>query len=132
MATLPYPKSGVNTPEAKAQRETFWRDVIRRWKLSGVSKTEFCKGTKFSAASLHFWLGELRRRDGGRSRAQPPAPNPSTPARTSFVPMRVVCPARKSAEPIELLVGGHTLRVRAGFDPEALRQVLRALEVRPC
>jgi hypothetical protein len=129
MTKLPYPKSGINTPQAKAQRETFWRDVIRRWKLSGLSKTDFCNGESVSSASLHFWLKELRRREGNRIRPQS-TPKPAAPAKPSFVPVRVVDRARPM-EPIELVVGGHTLRLRAGFDPEALRQVVRALEVRP-
>ena len=132
MTKLPYPKSGINTPQAKAQRETFWRDVIRRWKASELSMTEFCNGENLSAASLHYWIGEIRRRDGRGARPRPPAPKPAATARASFVPVRVVDRARPGVEPIELVVGGHTVRVRAGFDPEALRQVVRALEVRPC
>jgi transposase len=127
MPNLPYPKSGINTPQAKAQREVFWRNVIRRWKLSGLPKTEFCNRESVSSASLHYWMKELRRRDGSRVR---PMPKPTAPAKPSFVPVRVVDRARPM-EPIELVVGGHTLRLRAGFDPEALRQVVRALEVRP-
>ena len=131
MTKLPYPKSGINTPQAKAQREAFWRDVIRRWKSSGLTKTEFCDGESVSSASLHYWLKELRRRDGNRVWPQPTPPStPAAPAKPSFVPGRVVDRARP-AEPIELVVGSHTLRLRAGFDPEALRQVVRALEVRP-
>lgn len=48
MAILLYPKSGLNILEAKAQRKTFWRDGIRRWKLSGLSKTDFCNSQKRS------------------------------------------------------------------------------------
>jgi hypothetical protein len=129
MPKLPYPPSGLNTPHAKAQRETFWRDVIRGWKMSGLSMTEFCKGENVSAASLHYWIGEIRRRDKKGARPRLPASKPATPVKPSFVPVRVVDRARP-AEPIELVVGGHTLRLRAGFDAEALRQVVRALEVR--
>jgi transposase len=132
MPKLPYPPSGLNTPQAKAQREAFWRDVIRGWKASGLSMTEFCKGENLSAASLHYWIGEIRRRDEKGARTRSSAPKPAATTKTSFVPVRVVGSARKSAEPIEIVVGGHTIRVRAGFDPEALRQVVRALEVQRC
>jgi hypothetical protein len=131
MASATYPGAGDNTPEARAKRERFWRDMIRRWKASGLSKTEFCKGESLSASSMHFWIGEIRRRDGGRTRPRLLATKPVAPAKTSFVPVSVIAAAKKSAEPIELVVGGHTLKVRSGFDPEALRQVVRALEVRP-
>lgn len=131
MPKLPYPPSGVNTPQAKSQREAFWRDVIRGWKASGLSMTEFCKGENLSSASLHYWIGEIRRREAKGARTRPPAPKTAALPKASFVPLRVIDRARP-AEPIEIVVGGHTLRVRAGFDPEALRQVLRALEARPC
>jgi transposase len=132
MPKLPYPPSGVNTPEAKAQREAFWRDMIRGWKVSGLSMTAFCKGEHLSDASLHYWIKEIRRRDEKGARTRSPAPKPVTPAKTSFVPVRVVGSTRKNAQPIEIVVGDHTLRVQAGFDPEALRQVVRVLEVRRC
>jgi hypothetical protein len=128
MANLSYPKSGINTPQAMARREAFWRDVIRRWKRSGLPKTEFGNRENISIASLHFWLKELRRRDGARPVTPRHTP---TVAKASFVPLRVVDRAQPP-EPIELLVGGHTLRLRAGFDPEALREVVRALTVRSC
>lgn len=43
MANGEYPENGDNTPVARAQRETYWRRVIERWKSSGLPKTAFCE-----------------------------------------------------------------------------------------
>jgi hypothetical protein len=133
MTKLPYPKPGVNTPQAKAQREAYWRDIVRRWKASGLSKWDYCRGKKFTSAALHYWIKEIQRRDSSRVRPGPmPTPKPAVSTPASFVPVRVVGASQPVPEPIEILVGSHAVRVRPGFDPEALREVVRALEVQPC
>ena len=51
------------------------------------------------------------------------------PKRAAFIPVRVVEPA---ATAIEFVAGGRTIRVRPGFDPETLKQLVAALEDRSC
>lgn len=133
MTMLPYPKPGVNTPQARSQREAYWRDVVRRWKASGLSYGNYCRGRKFTAAALHYWIKEIQRRDASRIRPGPtPMPKPAVSTPASFVPVRVVGASQPAPEPIEIMVGGLAVRVRPGFDPEALREVVRALEVPSC
>lgn len=132
MANEPYPPNGSRTPESCARREAHWRDVLSRWKKSGMSKADFCRSEKISESVLSWWDGELRRRDRTRQRAAAStprrAPTPA-PKRRAFIPVRIVEPA---ATAIEFIAGRHTIRVRPGFDPETLRRLVAALEERPC
>lgn len=138
MAKDGYPKPGAHTPEAKARREAHWREVLERWRASGLPKTEFARREQISADVLGWWQAEIRKRDlarrrkssastAARARWRAPAPRPA-----AFVPVRVV----ESAPPpspaaIEVLAGDHTVRVRPGFDPETLKRLILILEDRP-
>lgn len=130
MAKSAYPTTGVNTPAARAQRETHWRRLIDRWKASGLSKTAFCQREGHSAAALHWWIGELDRRDH-RPPRRSAGPKSAPAARTSFVPVRVVTPTPSAQRPIEVLVAGRVIRVVADFDPETFRRVVHVLESWP-
>jgi hypothetical protein len=127
MAKSTYPTTGVNTPAARAQRETHWRRLIDRWKTSGLTKTAFCEREGHSGAALHWWIGEIDRRDHRRPR-RPAGPKLARAARTSFVPVRVVTPAPSAPRPIEVLVAGHVIRVVPDFDPETFRRIVHILE----
>jgi len=132
MAKTVYPQNGDNTPAARAQRETHWRRLIGRWRASGLAKSVFCQREGVSDASLHWWLGEIARRDGRgpkRAMAATPAKKPVPPG---FVPLRVVPARTPELQPFELVVAVQVVRVPPAFDPEALRRLLDALEGRAC
>lgn len=129
MANEPYPANGSRTPESCARREAHWREVLARWKQSGLSKTDFARHEKISESVLSWWDAEIRRRDRTRRRTSAQSPKPMRQSE-AFIPVRVVEPAAATA--IELIAGGHAIRVRPGFDPETLRRLVTALEDRPC
>jgi hypothetical protein len=134
MAKATYPRSGIRTPEAKAQREAHWRQVLERWKTSTLPKTEFARQEGISPDVLGWWQGEIRRRDRLRRRVSRAAPRrrSATPRRPTFVPVRVVEPIPPSTPAtLEILAGGHTIRVRPGFDAETLKRLVAVLEDRP-
>ncbi|MEK6987433.1 MAG: hypothetical protein AABX97_04960 [Candidatus Thermoplasmatota archaeon] len=132
MTNQPYPPNGSRAPEARARREAHWRDVLARWKTSGLSKADYGRREKISVSVLSWWDAELRRRDRTRRRTAARAPRSAPmplPKRAAFIPVRVVEPA---ATAIEFVAGGRTIRVRPGFDPETLKQLVAALEDRSC
>jgi hypothetical protein len=131
MAKVTYPGTGDNTPAARAQRETYWRRLIDRWRASGQPKSTFSAREGVSDASLHWWLREIARRDG-RGRPRVAAPAPKKPDRPKFVPLRVVASPAQDPRPFELVVAGKIIRVPSGFDPDALRRLIAALEDRAC
>ena len=139
-----YPTNGSRTPEAKARREEHWRGVLERWRASGLPKTEFSRRERISPDVLAWWQAEIHKRDvakhhkssastaaRARWRAAPPPGGASEPH--AFVPVRVVEPTpTASPAPLEVLVAGRIVRVRAGFDAETLGRLLSALEGRAC
>jgi len=134
MANHVYPPNGARTPEAKAQREAHWRRVLERWRTSSLAKTEFARQERVSPDVLGWWQAEIRKRDRARRPRAPIArsrrdPAPRPPA---FVPLRVVEPTPPpSPSALEVLVGGHTVRIRPGFDGETLKRLVAVLEDRP-
>ena len=99
-----------------AAKERFWRGVMARQRASGLSVRAFCECEGLGEASYYVWRRELARRARTMGRA-----------RATFVPVRVV-PEPSPAAAIEIaLPSGTVVRLRAGFDEQALRQVLAAL-----
>lgn len=133
MAKVTYPRSGTRTPEAKARREAHWRRVLERWRASGLPKTEFARKEGISPDVLGWWQAELRRRDRTQRRTNGSARRRSAPARQpAFLPVRVVEPnPPPSPAALEILAGGHTVRIRPGFDAETLKRLVAVLEDRP-
>lgn len=136
MATDKYPRSGTRSPEAKARREAHWRRLLQRWKHSGLPKTEFAQREEISPDVLYWWGREIQRRDQGRrpaaARSRQRQVSPAT-RHDTFIPVRVVGPAPSTAaSSLEVVAGGRVVRVRPGFDPETLRQLVAVLEDRPC
>jgi hypothetical protein len=107
-------------------KEERWTKVLDEWKKSGLSAAAFCRERQLSESMFWFWKREipLRRRRAARSRS---------PRRASvrLVPVRVVAELSRKPTPIDLIVpGGMTVRLSAGFDMPALRELLAALGIK--
>jgi transposase-like protein len=111
------------------QRRRYWQDVVRRWREGGQSVRAFCRAEGLRESAFYFWRRELVRR-GDRARRQPQATS-SSPA---FLPVKLVGDNPAAAvQGIEIVLPrGRVVRVRAGFDRQALAEVLAVLEARPC
>jgi hypothetical protein len=102
------------------RKEAYWRRQLRRYGESGLSVREFCLQQGLFESGFYFWRREIERRDreiGGTRKA-------------AFVPVVVQTAAESAIE--VTLISGHVVRVRAGFDAEALRQLLALLEEPRC
>lgn len=132
MAKTAYPRSGTRTPEAKAKREAHWRRVLERWRTSGLPKTKFARQEGISPDVVGWWHAEIRRRDRTQRLTPAPAGRRSASARRpTFLPVRVVEPTPSpSPEALEILAGGHTVRIRPGFDAGTLQRLIAVLEDR--
>ena len=99
----------------RPSRESYRRQVLARWKRSGLSVRAFCGAEGLNPMTFYGWRRELGRRD---------QPQPS------FLPVRVLA---ESTEPstigIEVvLANGRSERVSAGFDPRTLVRDVELLE----
>jgi len=53
-------------PQRDAEKERFWREVIRRQRRSGQSVRGFCRDEALSEPSFYTWRRELKQRGGKR------------------------------------------------------------------
>lgn len=130
------------------QRQSYWEDVLRRWREGGQSGRDFCRAEGLRESAFYFWRRKLARGDERietveRSRRQT---RPRTRAsqqtkrsrrrgpQPSFLPVRLVKPGlAEAARGVEIVLAeGRTVRVPAGFDRQTLADVLAVLEARPC
>jgi hypothetical protein len=104
-------------------KEEHWSKILDEWKKSDQSAAAFCRERQLSESMFWFWKREipLRRRRAARSRPRRRAP-------VRMVPVRVIAePSRKPA-PVDLVLpAGMTVRLSAGFDVPALRELLAVL-----
>jgi transposase-like protein len=110
-----------------SRKEQFWRDVLRRWRESGLSIRAYCRQRGLSEPSFYAWRRILAERDPLARPADEAAP-------VTFVPLTVQAATAGPAEPpIEVvLVNGRRLRVPFGVAAGVVRELLAVLEEAPC
>jgi transposase len=105
-----------------SRKEQQWRRWILQWQKSGLSVRAFCVQYDLSQPSFYAWRRAIKQRDA---------------AVGTFVPVRVVPDGVPAVDPsatipLEVVLScGRWLRVRPGFDPATLRQLLAVLEEVP-
>jgi hypothetical protein len=115
-------------PRSISAKEKKWTQILTDWKESGQSAAAFCRERHLSESMFWFWKREIpRRRLSARSRRA----GAGSPA-VRLVPVRIVREVAPKSSPIELVLGnGGTVRLTAGFDPAALRELLSFFEDKP-
>lgn len=111
-----------------------WASVLRQWERSGAKLPEFAARVGVPLATLMWWRWRLSKAQRSRSKGKRAARLVSK-KKTGLVPVRVVqlVPAAgvASAESaIEIVTAGAAVRVRSGFDSDALERVLVVLDRR--
>ena len=101
------------------QRERM-RALIRKWRASGQTKTEFVRANGVSRGKLEYWVRRL---------GEEPAERRGRRARSvNLIPVRVTGTASESPGEIEiLLAGGDLVRVSPEVPAETLRRVIEVL-----
>lgn len=116
-------------PDARKQQR--WLDLMQRWQLSQLTVRAFCERHGLTEASFYLWRRVLHERGllSQRTRMEhQPLPADSPP----FVKLTVAVETTDAAT-FEVVLNDHRLlRVRPGFDPDTLRQLVRLLEELPC
>lgn len=132
-------------------KERFWRGILERWLRSGWTARDFCLEHDLSEANFYAWRREIARRDQEVASAAPTQPLITTrsaespkshePAPPVFLQVALPDADDTAATPLapptppalEVLLGRRRrLRVRAGFDADLFRQLVRLLEEPSC
>ena len=122
-------------PEASAEKQEYWRSVLRRQERSGLSVRQFCTDHQLSQASFYGWKRKIANRDRragvrserkGRKRSQPETVTKPDENTAVFIPVRLGAAAGGVLEVVH--PRGHVVRVPAVFDENSLRQVLHVLD----
>jgi hypothetical protein len=107
--------------------EAFWRNVLAKFRDSGLSVRAFCREQKLTEPAFYAWRRVIRERDaqpaGGRGKPK------RRPVRPSFVPL-AVCDTRSGGEGniIVELRGERMLRLPLAISAERLAELVGALE----
>ena len=117
--------------EQTREREKLWRGILAEQKASGLSHTDFCRSKSISSNAYFWWKRELRLRDAKRRKARHAKPKKtSTP---TLVPVKIRGTSPEQPWHFEVaLANGRTVKVPAGFDAEALKRLVVALESETC
>jgi transposase-like protein len=108
------------------RKEAHWRQLLLRWRHSGLSVSAFCRHHRLAVHSFYAWRRTLAQRD-----AQAPAPRPTPPV--TFVPVPIQHAQAAAPRRVELLFpDGRRLRFPASVDPARLRALLAVLEEPSC
>jgi len=103
--------SGLSKREINCQR---WREQINAWQQSGQTQKMFCQQQRLGLASFQRWRRIFETEE-----------NSSNPPPVAFLPVSM-----KETNPANLtVVVNDNLRIEipAGFDPNALRQIIEVL-----
>lgn len=113
-------------PTTEPLDEAGGRALVEAWRVSGLSGAAFCRQRNLRAQRLHYWrerLGYPIKVVGEPVRV--PVARPPTP--DGFVQV-VVSPSMPTPTThVDIVVGDAMVRVRPGFDPALLREVVRAM-----
>ena len=97
--------------------------LLQDWARSGLSQTAFARQRGVPAGTLAWWSHQLRRQGG---------PTPRRPAGPFVEVVASALPSAPTPSVFEVVLRGEvTVRVPAGFDVAALRQLLGVLG-QPC
>ena len=118
--------------ERNSNREKFWRDMLTRFKASGLSVRTFCQQEQLSEPSFYGWRQTIRLRDEHRDVAlnQPLSSRSAKRRRkpAAFVPVVVDQGSFSATAGMSLeLRGGRTLRLSDSISIERVTALIRAL-----
>jgi hypothetical protein len=112
---------------SSSAKEKRWIKILANWKKSGQTAAAYCRERHLSESMFWFWKREIPRRHRLSARSKR-----AGSAAIRLVPVRIVREVAQRSLPIELVLeNGGTVRLTAGFDPAALRELISFFEDKP-
>ena len=106
----------LSRAEQLEQKRTYWRQHIEHWQQTGLTQTEYCRQHNLKHHQLVYWKKRFLK----------------TETNVSFVRLKLedlldISSAPDQA-PLCLVIDSHfKVEIRAGFDPQLLRQLIFTL-----
>ena len=130
----------TKTKQRSRSKERFWRKALKQRARSGLTIRAFCEREGLTESSYQFWRRELAKRDAdgavntSERKGNPPARRKNVARLPGFAEVTIAQSSNDNhSRPIEIILPGDVrVRVASGFDREALRDVLLALEEPSC
>ena len=120
-------------PQRDPAKERYWRRLLSQWRRSGLTARDFCPEEGVSEASFYSWRREIDRRDRQRKTAIMPTRALSSPDGATPAFIKLDIDDGPTAPAIEVVLSERRLlRVRAGFNADLFRQLVRLLEEPSC
>jgi hypothetical protein len=107
----------ISRAEQLEQKRTFWKQHIDSWQETGLTQAEYCRQHNLKHYQLVYWKKRFLK----------------TETAVSFVPLELEdllnIPFQPDRAALCLVVNNHfKIEIRAGFDPQLLRQLIFALQ----
>ena len=105
---------------SKEQARTYWQEVLKRWRQSGLSAPQFCRIYQIANSGFYTWRKKLAVTQAT------PEPQSSNVDESPFVQVEMH-PTPHSQLTLQL-TSGHTLHIAHPVDTDALVKVIHALQ----
>lgn len=107
----------ISRAEQLEQKRIYWKQQIESWQETGLTQAEYCRRHNLKHYQLVYWKKRFLK----------------TETSVSFVPLKLEdlldIPAQPDRAPLCLVINdSFKVEIRAGFDPQLLRQLIFALE----
>ena len=106
----------LSRAEQLEQKRSYWKKHIDSWQETGLTQTEYCRHHNLKHHQLVYWKKRFLKTETG----------------VSFVPLKLEdlldIPSQSDCAALCLVINNHfKIEIRAGFDPQLLRQLVFAL-----
>ncbi len=106
----------ITRAEQLEHKRTYWKQHIESWQETGLTQAEYCRRHNLKHYQLVYWKKRFLK----------------TETHVSFVPFKLEdlldIPAQPDCASLCLVINNHfKIEIRAGFDPQLLRQLIFAL-----
>jgi hypothetical protein len=107
----------ISRAEQLEQKRSYWKQHIDSWQETGLTQAEYCRRHNLKHYQLVYWKKRFLKTETG----------------VSFVPLKLEdlldIPTPQDRASLCLVVNNHfKIEIRAGFDPQLLRQLIFALQ----
>ena len=106
----------LSSAEQLEQKRSYWKQHIDSWQETGLTQTEYCRHHNLKHHQLVYWKKRFLKSETD----------------VSFIPIKLEdlldLPTQSDCAALCLVINNHLkIEIRAGFDPQLLRQLIFAL-----